>query len=190
MAQAQTNLVESGTAGDKTPVTDSIVDMARRYVIVTCRSMLTLALARALFLDFGIRAWAPRRAHKVLIKGKKRVQAVMPGFVFILASDYDKAFWAQKRLLVPAFRPLVMGSEVCTCSEKELQELQSTINGENVLSLEGRVNLRVGDSVKIVKGVFEGFNGVVEEIYIDHCLMVKLKSDFCPAIKVPAAFIG
>lgn len=160
------------------------------YCINLCRSDKTIPLARLLFQVYGVHAWVPKIANKKPRKGEKRIKSALPGFVFIPVQEQDKALKLQKSLKVPQFRPLVVNGMERSCCHSDLADFEDAITGAEHRMPVNRQEISAGDEVSIVSGPFAGSSGTVKEVYFKHCLMVTIMSDFGPAIKLPAAFLG
>lgn len=161
-----------------------------RYVIVTCRSKDTLSIARGLYANHGLEAFAPRVTKRTHKPGEKRILPLLPGFVFLPEDRYKEADELQKKRLVPKFTPLVLACAIKTCTQRELEVLDRAYKDTKIEPrLYGR-RLRVGEQVTINKGPLVGIVGIVTEVFVASTLVVKLKTDFCSSIELPAALLG
>ena len=159
------------------------------YVPVTCKSSKTIALARALYVEYGIEAWTPRVVNKNPKKGQKRIRAALPGFVFVPLRSIDEAKKRSARLEVPKFTAIVLSEKEATCKLSELQTFDKFLRDTQIPKHIQNTGLSVGDNVTVETGPFEGLQGKIDEVYVDVCLMVKIKSDKFPAIRLPAAYL-
>lgn len=160
------------------------------YVPVTCQSSKTIALARSLYSEFGIEAWTPRIENKKPKKGEKRIRPGLPGFVFIPLESIEDAKLLSSRLQVPKFTSLIFFEKEATCTMSELQTFDRALRDTQIPESVSNKGLAVGNHVKITSGPLEGIEGEVFEIYVDKCLMVKIKSGVSPDIRLPAVYIG
>jgi len=168
---------------------DGVTDI---YVVATCRSVTTLSIARSLYHIHGIEAWVPRQVNLKPKRKEKSIVASFPGFVFIPQHRLKDAELCKKRLQVPSFSALVMNSQIKTCSHEELMIFEKTIKELNEAPFVAVISIRVGDTVTVTKGPLSGLVGEVTEVFVSKTLKVKIKtkSDFCPVIELPAAYIG
>lgn len=121
--------------------------------------------------------------------GKKRVatKKVFPGYIMIEMEMCDETWNLVKN--IPKVTGFVGGGGVPTpLSEKEVEAIKAQMEA-TATTPRSRVQFSRGDTVRIIVEPFLGFNGVVDEVDLDHGKVKVLVSIFGRATPVELDFL-
>ncbi len=134
-----------------------------------------LERARVMGLDHEIEEIViPEREVVELKKGQKKQvkKKLFPGYILIKMNLNDKTWHLVRR--TPFVTGFVGGSKPVPMSEEEVNRILERIKEAPTTT----GDFVKGDYVKIIEGPFEGFNGVVDEVYPDKQKLKVLVSIF------------
>ncbi len=124
-----------------------------------------------------------------LKEGKKRVatKKVFPGYILVEMEMSDETWNLVKN--IPKVTGFVGGGGAPTpLSEKEVESIIQQMDA-SVAAPRSRVQFNRGDAVRIVVEPFLGFNGVVDDVDLDHGKVKVLVSIFGRATPVELDFL-
>ncbi len=124
-----------------------------------------------------------------LKEGKKRVatKKVFPGYILVEMEMSDETWGLVKN--IPKVTGFVGGGGAPTpLSEKEVESIRQQMD-DSVATPRSRVQFNRGDAVRIVVEPFFGFNGVVDDVDLDHGKVKVLVSIFGRATPVELDFL-
>jgi len=122
-----------------------------------------------------------------LKNGKKRItpKKVFPGYILIEMELNEQTFNLVRS--IPKVTGFVGGNNPTPISEKEVKEIKEQMEA-TATTPRTRVQFSRGDTVRIIVEPFLGFNGVVDEVDVDHGKVKVLVSIFGRATPVELDF--